>query len=278
MITRAPRPKSNFYLLDKAISEDRRIGWAARGILIFLLGKPDNWTVSPAALVNETKDAFRSTGRDGVYAALKELKQAGYLRTHGARNDGGVFAGADYIVSEQPHTENPDTVDSPDTEKPEAVAGEAPHTGLPDTANPTLVSTDNNQGLRKEEQGLKKKAQAPAPAPEGVSPEVWTDYLGHKAKLKATVNATVLKTIAKELSLAADMGWAPDDALAEAMSAGWKGIKAAWLQNRNSGPAATNARPSFAQQRAQAEIDDFVNGPSSRDDNVIDMETPRVGF
>lgn len=30
MITRAPRPTSNFYLLDKAISEDKRLGWAAR--------------------------------------------------------------------------------------------------------------------------------------------------------------------------------------------------------------------------------------------------------
>ena len=31
MITRAPRPKTNFYLLDKAISEEKRLGWAARG-------------------------------------------------------------------------------------------------------------------------------------------------------------------------------------------------------------------------------------------------------
>lgn len=41
-IRRAPRPKSNFYLLDKRISEDRRLSWAARGLLIPLLGKPDN--------------------------------------------------------------------------------------------------------------------------------------------------------------------------------------------------------------------------------------------
>lgn len=70
MITRAPRPQNNFYLLDKAISEDKRLGWAARGLLVFLLGKPDHWQVSPAALVNETAEANRSTGRDGVYAAL----------------------------------------------------------------------------------------------------------------------------------------------------------------------------------------------------------------
>lgn len=39
-----------------------------------------------------------------------------------------------------------------------------------------------------------------------------------------------------------------------------------------------NRHGNFAQQRAQAAIDDFVNGPSSRDDNVIDVEVRHVGF
>lgn len=38
---------------------------------------------------------------------------------------------------------------------------------------------------------------------------------------------------------------------------------------------ATNARQTFAQQRTQAEIDDFVNGPA--DDKTIEMEVRRVG-
>ncbi|RQY86714.1 hypothetical protein [Burkholderia stagnalis] len=34
MIIRAPRPTSAFYILDRRISEDRRLSWAARGLLI----------------------------------------------------------------------------------------------------------------------------------------------------------------------------------------------------------------------------------------------------
>lgn len=147
MITRAPRPTSNFYLLDKAISEDKRLSWAARGLLIFLLGKPDNWTVSPAALVNETAGSARSVGRDGVYAILKELKDAGYLRTVGNRSNGGTFAGTDYLVSESPVSDETASDEPPHTDLPD--------TAEPDTANPTQVSIEKKQGL------IGKKAPTP---------------------------------------------------------------------------------------------------------------------
>lgn len=35
-IIRSPRCESNFYVLDKQISEDKRLGWVARGLLVFL--------------------------------------------------------------------------------------------------------------------------------------------------------------------------------------------------------------------------------------------------
>lgn len=138
-ITRAPRPESNFYVLNKSISEDRRLSWAARGMLIYLLGKPDHWKVSIAALINETGEAKKPTGRDGVYTIINELLAAGYLMREPQR-DGGRFGGDAYQVSESPHrappdTEKPDTVDSPDTAQP-------------DTAKPTQAKTDPKQGKK----------------------------------------------------------------------------------------------------------------------------------
>lgn len=139
-IKRAPRPDTNFYLLDKRISEDERLSWEARGLLVFLLGKPDHWEVSIQHLVNETKGAIRKkTGRDGVYAIMRELAEAGYLSRGQARKEGGSFGSTDYVVHEQPHTENPDTVQpqpaSPDTDKPD--------TAEPYTADPTQASIEN---------------------------------------------------------------------------------------------------------------------------------------
>lgn len=148
-IRRAPRPKSNFYLLDKRISEDRRLSWAARGLLVYLLGKPDDWEVSVAHLVKETEGAGRRrSGRDAVYALLRELESAGYLQRRQERTDDGGFAKVSYIVSEFPIAGEP----APLTAEPDT--GE-PLTAEPDTANPTLISierktsTERNQELNK---------------------------------------------------------------------------------------------------------------------------------
>jgi|ERR1700679_730383 len=134
-IIRAPRVQSNFYILDKRISEDKRLTWAARGLLIFLLGKPDHWRVSVQNLRSETKDSAKHTSRDGVYNLLKELETAGYVQRTQAKLAGGQFGEVDYIVGESgltPLPENPEPVPLPDSPLP------AP----PLPANPPLVSTD----------------------------------------------------------------------------------------------------------------------------------------
>lgn len=100
-IIRAPRKESNFYILDKKISEDKRIGWAARGLLIYLLGKPDHWEVSVEALRSETSESLNPTGRDGVYKLINELITAGYI-VRKFRHVGGRADGYDYFVSESP--------------------------------------------------------------------------------------------------------------------------------------------------------------------------------
>jgi hypothetical protein len=149
-IIRAPRPQSNFYLLDKRISEDKRLSWAARGMLVFLLGKPDHWIVSTQHLINETAESLRPLSRDGVRAVLQELIQAGYLRRVLARADGGKLGGYDYEVSE--------TCITPATEKP-APDGPAPEKPAP--ANPPLVRTDSKQELNGK-QGLRRATRLPA--------------------------------------------------------------------------------------------------------------------
>ena len=101
-IVRGPRPESNRYALDKRISEDTRLTWAARGLLVFLLGKPDSWRVSIEHLRAQTEGARVKTGRDGVYALLKELQDAGYITTMRSRGGDGKLGTIDYIVRECP--------------------------------------------------------------------------------------------------------------------------------------------------------------------------------
>ncbi len=141
-IRRGPRPESQFYTLDKSISEDLSLSWGARGLLIYLLGKPDNWEVSIADLINQTQGSGKPAGRDAVRGLLNELKQAGYLHADTKRSNSGAFDGVSYVVSEVPQisplTDNPATVD-------------------PKTANPPLISNELKQELN-----INKKTLVPS--------------------------------------------------------------------------------------------------------------------
>ncbi len=64
-------------------------------------------------------------------------------------------------------------------------------------------------------------------APEGVSVEVWNDFVAQRKKARAVVSETVIKSIAKEAQKA---GWSLEQALAECAARGWRGFKAEWLR------------------------------------------------
>jgi hypothetical protein len=62
-----------------------------------------------------------------------------------------------------------------------------------------------------------------------LSIEAATDYLEWRKFKKAPLNRTIWKTISKHIVMS---GWAADDALGEAMSAGWLSLRSEWLNNR----------------------------------------------
>jgi len=59
--------------MDKGFLENSDLSWKAKGILAYLLSKPDNWKVVIKDLVNNAKD-----GKSAVYSGLTELKTHGH--------------------------------------------------------------------------------------------------------------------------------------------------------------------------------------------------------
>ena len=43
MIIRAARPHQNYTVVHNELIEDSQLTWKARGILVYLLSKPDHW-------------------------------------------------------------------------------------------------------------------------------------------------------------------------------------------------------------------------------------------
>lgn len=152
-IRRGPRPDTRFYTVSKDLSEDKRLSWAARGMLIFLLGKPDNWEVSVAHLIKQTEGCSKPSGRDAVRGIIKELVEAGYMQADVRREEGGTFNGVDYVVHEVPHqaaepkTENPSPDPEPETDNP---SPDKPEAAEPSSANPPLINNEYQQGMIEE--------------------------------------------------------------------------------------------------------------------------------
>lgn len=116
--------RKQFVVVETPTVEDTRLSWAARGILIYLLAKPDDWKVIVSNLVNSG-----DLKRDGILKRINELMKFGYIQRNKLRDKKGRILGTEYIVYERPHPDNPDT--------------DFPVTALPATANSSLPNKQN---------------------------------------------------------------------------------------------------------------------------------------
>lgn len=96
-IVRVRKRENPFVQIDRRVFEDHSLSWKAKGILGYLLSKPDNWKIYIADLAKKAKD-----GRDSVRTGLKELEERGYVQKVRMRTENGKFAGWEYQVFETP--------------------------------------------------------------------------------------------------------------------------------------------------------------------------------
>ncbi|MEU1307879.1 hypothetical protein ABZ419_03130 [Streptomyces cinnamoneus] len=80
------RLSSGFAVLPTATLEDARLSFRARGILAFLIAKPDDWEARTEAIARAGKE-----GRDAVRKAVQELKVTGYYRVVDERREDGTL-------------------------------------------------------------------------------------------------------------------------------------------------------------------------------------------
>jgi len=78
------RKRTKYVAVDNAVAEDRRLSFRARGVLVYLLAKPDGWAFSAERIARDG-----SEGREAVRSALAELRACGYYRVTRERGDGG---------------------------------------------------------------------------------------------------------------------------------------------------------------------------------------------
>lgn len=87
-----------FVQIDKNMLSDKNISWKAKGILAYLLSKPDDWVTYAKDIEKQSTD-----GRDSVANGINELIGAGYMVRKRVREK-GRFKGYEYSVYEYPES------------------------------------------------------------------------------------------------------------------------------------------------------------------------------
>ena len=88
--------QSNYTVVDNEFIRDNRISFKAKGILLYLLSRPDNWQVYEADIVKQSSDGIRA-----VRSGIKELIDAGYIERNQKRDEKNRFMGYEYVVREK---------------------------------------------------------------------------------------------------------------------------------------------------------------------------------
>jgi hypothetical protein len=127
-LRRAKDRDNPFVMIDRAVFEDPTISFKAKGLMGYLLSRPDNWEVHLGDLVKRSTD-----GASAVQTAIVELEAAGYMTRKRVRGDHGQFFSYLVLVHEVPVPEE-------DRTKPEKRfrPDKAPVGGFPQTDNPVV--------------------------------------------------------------------------------------------------------------------------------------------
>ena len=93
---RVERIPSQFATINKTFIYDSELSFKAKGIMTYLLSRPDDWEIYTSEIENHAQDK-----RDSVASGIKELVEKGYIERKQKRS-GGKFGGYDYSVYEKP--------------------------------------------------------------------------------------------------------------------------------------------------------------------------------
>lgn len=95
--------------------------------------------------------------------------------------------------------------------------------------------------------------------PEGVSSEVWSDFVKHRKAKRSAITRTALEGIERE---ALKAGWTLEAALSECCQRGWTGFKAEWVNKDQKGSNNGKSKSQLADEateRALRRLEDEEN-------------------
>jgi hypothetical protein len=180
-----------------------------------------------------------------VSRVTAQLVELGWLEKVGK---GGRSAPSTYRVTVPETVAEPETVADQETvAESETVADPAtvadPNTKtVAGSVTKTVADPARGKEQTKEQTNEQKGARKTVLCPQGVSNQVWSDFLAHRRSMRATLTPSAWTPMEKAMRELEAEGWTPDDVLSEVMSAGWRAFRADWIRNRCGSGGQTRAK------------------------------------
>src|SRR5580765_499306 len=193
MIIRIQKRQHPFVQIDKRPLENPRLSWKAKGLLAYLMSRPNDWKVYMTQLITVSTD-----GRVAVQAALAELRAAGHATIRQLRSADNTRAlGSEWVIHEEPLRDR-----FPDSQEKLTLSET--------TATKNDLHKNNN----------KKTYELPSALADLA--DTWAEWLRYKRERRNPMTPTTCKLqVAKLLTMGVERGRA---ALLLAMERGWQGF------------------------------------------------------
>ena len=286
-----------FVMIDKRIFTDKKLSYRAKGVLGYLLSRPDNWLVNMVDVANQSTE-----GRDAVITAVNELMKHGYVERLEHR-DKGRFSHYEYLVYEVPKP----VVPSDDTAHWKTVNGKSVNglsvNGKSATTNKDITKKDltNKKDISSGTPKKQKPKSASLEKPCDVTEQTWHDLLALRKAKKSPLTISAWNIAKKQIDEAqAKTGHTLEQVLLVWIERGWQGFMAKWYFNHINAQNTQNTQgnhnainqPTFAPTQQQSSHETYSNNlmaelerelakhgnqcppNDSYCGNVYDMETP----
>jgi hypothetical protein len=140
-------PAGDFAIIPNETLRDERLSFAARGHLVYLLSRPDDWKTSADDEAERARRlrSRRGEGREAMRRVYKELKDAGYMHLVRSAGASGRWTTETHVFDRPCAEVRP--ADVPESRMPESPAETessqvAPTYGKPGVGSPGVGSAD----------------------------------------------------------------------------------------------------------------------------------------
>ena len=214
-----------FVMIDKNVFEDTSLSFKAKGILGYLLSRPNDWTLIIADIQKRSTD-----GKDSVKNGIDELIERGYIVKTEQPRQAGKFATCDYVVYEKPINTGVNRCGKTVTDKPQRLNRH----GKSATTNNNKLNNEltNKKDISSSTPKKQKPKSASLEKPCDVSDQTWHDLLALRKAKKSPLSVSAWNIAKKQIDeVQAKTGHALEQILLVWIERGWQGFKAEWYMN-----------------------------------------------